>query len=282
MAEILSGKPVAAALCEKTREDALALKEKGIAPLLCIVRLGEDPSDLSYERGIEKRAGQVEVAIRKEVLSVDTDAETLIELLHRLSADDSVHGVLLFRPLPRHLRSRQAEIYDALCPQKDVDGMTDGSMAGVFMGKPLGFPPCTPAACMEMLDYYHIDPCSKDAVVVGRSPVVGKPLSMLLLNRNATVTVCHTRTADLPAEARRGQLLLACAGSAGLLGREHIAPGAVVLDVGVNWDAAQGKLVGDVRFDEAEEAAAITPVPGGVGAVTTAILLRHVVTAAMQ
>ena len=278
---ILSGKPVAQELCRQTLETAELLRQQGTVPTLCVVRLGEDPSDLAYERGICKRAEQVGVEVRRELLPADADADALIGLLHDLNADDGVHGVLLFRPLPKSLRGRQDEIFNALDPAKDVDGMTDGSAAGVFLGKPLGFAPCTPSACMELLRYYGIDPCGKRAVVIGRSPVVGKPLSMLLLNRHATVTVCHTRTRDLAEVARGAELLIACAGCAEMVTKEYIAPGAVVLDVGVNWNGE--KYVGDVRFDEAEPvASAITPVPGGVGAVTTALLLHNAVRAAQN
>lgn len=278
---ILSGKPVAQALCRRMHEDAQLLGQQGVTPTLCVVRLGEDPADLSYERGICNRAGQVGVEARKRVLPPDTEAAALIDVIHGLNMDREVHGVLLFRPLPAHLRDRQSEIFNALDPAKDVDGMTDGSAAGVFLGTATGFAPCTPSACMQVLDHYGIDPRGKRTVVIGRSPVVGKPLAMLLLARHATVTVCHTRTEDLAAEASRAELLIACAGSAGLIGADCIAPGAIVLDVGVNW--CDGKYVGDVRFEEAEPiAGAITPVPGGVGAVTTAMLLRNVVTAAMR
>ncbi len=276
---ILYGKPVAEALCQGIREDIESLS--GVTPTLCVVRLGEDPSDLAYERGICTRAGKVGVAVQKRLLRADADKQDVINALHALNADEGVHGVLLFRPLPKHLRQFQTEIFNALAPEKDVDGMTDGSAAGVFLGTGTGFAPCTPSACMQMLDHYGVDPAGKRTVVIGRSPVVGKPLAMLLLGRHATVTVCHTRTKDLNAEARRAELLIACAGSAGLVGAEAIAPGATVLDVGVNWQ--DGKYVGDVRFDEAEAVAgSVSPVPGGVGAVTTAMLLRHVVTAAMR
>ena len=278
---ILSGKPVAQALCQQTLADSELLRQQGIVPTLCVVRLGEDPSDLAYERGICKRAEQVGVAVRRELLPADADAETVIGLLHRLNADDAVHGVLLFRPLPKALRDHQDEIYNALDPAKDVDGMTDGSAAGVFLGKNLGFAPCTPSACMEMLRFYDIDPCGKRTVVIGRSPVVGKPLSMLLLSRHATVTICHTRTKNLAEVARGAELLIACAGSAEMVTKDFIAPGAIVLDVGVNWNGE--KYVGDVRFDDAASvASAITPVPGGVGAVTTALLLNHAVRAAQN
>ncbi len=276
---ILYGKPVAEALCQGIREDIESLS--GVTPTLCVVRLGEDPSDLAYERGICTRAGKVGVAVEKRLLSADASRQDVIDTLHALNAEDRIHGVLLFRPLPKHLRQFQTEIFNALAPEKDVDGMTDGSAAGVFLGTGTGFAPCTPSACMQMLDHYGVDPAGKRTVVIGRSPVVGKPLAMLLLGRHATVTVCHTRTKDLNAEARRAELLIACAGSAGLVGAEAIAPGATVLDVGVNWQ--DGKYVGDVRFDEAETVAgSVSPVPGGVGAVTTAMLLRHVVTAAMR
>ena len=217
--------------------------------------------------------------VRKELLPADADAEALIGLLHGLNLDHTVHGVLLFRPLPKAMCERQSEIFNALDPAKDVDGMTDGSAVGVFLGKNQGFAPCTPSACMELLRYYDIDSCGKRTVVIGRSPVVGKPLSMLLLNRHATVTICHTRTKDLAEVARSAELLIACAGSAEMVTKDYIAPGATVLDVGVNWNGE--KYVGDVRFDEAEAvASAITPVPGGVGAVTTAILLNNTVKAA--
>lgn len=280
MAQILSGKPVAAAVCEATAAKAEQLRAAGVIPTLCVVRLGEDPSDISYERGIMKRAASVGVEVRNEVLPSDTEADELKALLTALSADDKVHGVLLFRPLPKAIRAREGEIIAALDPRKDVDGMTDGSAAGVYLNKPLGYPPCTPRACIEILDYYGIDPRGKRAVVIGRSPVVGKPAAMLLLSRHATVTVCHTRTADLPAEARRAELLIAAAGSAEMVTGEYIAPDAVVLDVGVNWSEEKGRCVGDVLFEDAQHAAAVTPVPGGVGAVTTAILLRNVVAAA--
>ena len=276
---ILYGKPVAEALCQGIREDIESLP--GVVPTLCIVRLGEDPSDLAYERGICKRADSVGVAVQKRLLPADCTREALLAAIDQLNHDESVHGVLLFRPLPKHLRPCQAEIFNALAPAKDVDGMTDGSAAGVFLGKNLGFAPCTPSACMEMLRYYDIDPCGKRTVVIGRSPVVGKPLSMLLLNRHATVTICHTRTRDLAEVARSAELLIACAGSAEMVTKDFIAPGATVLDVGVNWNGE--KYVGDVRFEEAEPvASAVTPVPGGVGAVTTALLLSNVVRAAQN
>lgn len=282
MASILSGKPVAAAMCEKTILNVQALKESGIEPTLCVVRLGEDPSDLSYEKGIMKRAAQLGISVRSEVRSVDITAQELKELLAALSADASVHGVLLFRPLPRTIRALESDIISALDPRKDVDGMTFGSAAGIYLNKPYGYAPCTPSACLEILDFYGIDPCGKRTVVIGRSTVVGKPAAMLLLNRNATVTICHTRTVNLAQEAHNAEILVAAAGRAEMVTKDYISPDAVVLDVGVNWSETKGRYVGDVLWEEAQHAQAATPVPGGVGAVTTAILLRNVVDAAMK
>ena len=281
MAKQLLGKEVAGALCEQLRLRTLELQAQGIAPTLAIVRLGENPSDLSYERGVGKRAAEIGVTVRHHTLPEQTSREELAQLLLALNADATVHGVLLFRPLPKHLKPCEEELVALLDPDKDVDGMTDRSNAGVFMGKNLGFAPCTPEACVEILDFYGIDCTGKQAVVVGRSLVVGKPLAMLLLGKNATVTICHTRTSDLPAQARQADILIAAAGRPEMVGADWIKPGAVVLDVGINWSEERGKLVGDVAFQEAEPlASAITPVPGGVGAVTTPVLLRHVVQAA--
>ena len=187
----------------------------------------------------------------------------------------------MFRPLPKHLKADQDEICNRLDPRKDVDGMTDGSNAGVFMGKKLGFAPCTPAACMEILDHYGIDCTSKKAVVIGRSLVVGKPAAMMLMAKNATVTACHTKTVDTPAIAREADILISAAGVLKSLTKDYVRPGQVVIDVSINWDEAKGGIAGDAVYDEVEPIVeAITPVPGGVGAVTTSVLISHVVEAA--
>ena len=201
-------------------------------------------------------------------------------VIRRINEDGAIHGCLLFRPLPRHLD--EAAVCAALSPVKDVDGITSGSLASVFSGDGQGYPPCTAQACLELLDYYGFEPTGRRAVVVGRSLVIGRPAAMLLLNRNATVTLCHTRTADLAAECRRAELLIAAAGRAGIIGANCLSPGQVVIDVGINVDAA-GHLVGDVDFAAAEAVVgAVTPVPGGVGAVTTSVLARHVLDAAAK
>ena len=278
MAELWKGAPAAAALTEALIPRAQALRERGIVPTLAIVRVGERPEDLSYERGAMKRCEKVGIAVRQFLLTETSGQADLMEVIEEVNRDDSIHGCLLFRPLPRHMDEQAA--CAALAPEKDVDGITPGSLAAVFAGSGAGYPPCTAQACLELLDHYGYELKGKRAVVVGRSLVIGKPVSMLLLGRHATVTICHTRTADLPAECRRADVLIAAAGKAGVIGADCLSPGQVVIDVGINADG-DGNLVGDVDFAAAEPVAgAITPVPGGVGAVTTSVLARHVIEAA--
>lgn len=280
MAEHWKGAPVAQALTERLIVKANQLKVQGIVPTLAIVRVGERPEDLSYERGALKRCEKVGIRVRQFTLPEESSHGDLMAVIEQINADREIHGCLLFRPLPPQID--EAAICAALDPAKDVDGVTAGSLAAVFTGSGAGYPPCTAQACMEILDYYGCDLTGKRAVVVGRSLVVGKPLSMLLLGKNATVTLCHTRTADLAAECRRTEVLIAAAGRANMIGRDHLAPGQLVLDVGINVDE-NGNLVGDVDFAAADEiVGAVTPVPGGVGAVTTSVLAAHVLQAAEQ
>lgn len=278
MAEYWKGAPVAQAMTERLAVRADQLKGLGIVPTLAIVRVGERPEDLSYERGAVKRCEKVGIRVKQFTLPKESSHGDLLAVIQQINADREIHGCLLFRPLPPQMD--EAAICAALDPAKDVDGITAGSLAGVFTGSGVGYPPCTAQACMEILDYYGCDLAGKRAVVVGRSLVVGKPLAMLLLGKNATVTLCHTRTADLASECRRAEVLIAAAGHAKMIGRDYLAPGQLVLDVGINVDQ-EGNLVGDVDFAAAEElAAAVTPVPGGVGAVTTSVLADHVIQAA--
>lgn len=278
MAELWKGAPVAAALTERLIPRTRALMEKGVTPTLAIVRVGERPEDLSYERGALKRCEKVGIAVRQFLLTAASSQADLMEVIEEVNRDDSIHGCLLFRPLPKHMD--EAAACAALSPAKDVDGITAGSLAGVFSGSGEGYPPCTAQACLEILDHYGYALKGKRAVVVGRSLVIGKPVSMLLLGRHATVTICHTRTVDLAAECRRAEVLVAAAGKAGAVSAQCLAPGQVVLDVGINVDE-DGSLVGDVDFAAAEATVdAITPVPGGVGAVTTSVLASHVIEAA--
>ena len=280
MAKQLLGKEVAAALNEKIKADVAKLKEKGINPTLGIVRVGERPDDLSYERGATKRCDTLGVAVEKFLLPENVTQEELMATIDQVNKDDKIHGVLIFRPLPKHLD--EAAVIKALNPEKDVDGITDGSMVGVFAGTKQGFPPCTPQACMEILDHYGIDCTGKKAVVVGRSLVVGKPAAMMLIKKNATVTVCHTRTKDMPSVTREADIVIVAAGRAGVVDESYVAPGQIVIDVGINVNE-EGKLCGDVKHDTVEPVVdAITPVPGGVGAVTTSVLVGHVVEAAMR
>ena len=280
MAEHWKGAPVAQALTERLIVKANQLKVQGIVPTLAIVRVGERPEDLSYERGALKRCEKVGIRVRQFTLPEESSHGDLLAVIEQINADREIHGCLLFRPLPPQID--EAAICAALDPAKDVDGITAGSLAAVFTGSGAGYPPCTAQACMEILNYYGCDLTGKRAVVVGRSLVVGKPLSMLLLGKNATVTLCHTRTAGLAAECRRAEVLIAAAGRANMIGRDHLAPGQLVLDVGINVDE-NGNLVGDVDFAAADEiVGAVTPVPGGVGAVTTSVLAAHVLQAAEQ
>ncbi len=278
MSKILDGKVVAASLNEALQRDAEALRSKGVTPCLAIVRLGERPDDLSYERGATKRCASIGVEVRSYALPEDASQEALLATIAEINAAPDIHGCLLLQPLPRHMEEHV--IRQALSAQKDVDGITNTSLFSVVAGSGPGFPPCTPEACMQLLDFYNIDVSGKRAVVVGRSLVVGKPVAMMLLKRNATVTICHTKTKDMPALCREADILIVAAGQAGMVGRDFMAPGQVVIDVGINVNE-QGKLCGDVNFAEANGLVeAVSPVPGGVGAITTSVLVGQVLQAA--
>jgi len=280
MAKPLLGKEVTDALNETITKDAASLTAKGIKPALGIIRVGEREDDLSYERGAMKRCEALGVAVRRYLLPEDVTQKVLINTIREANQDPLIHGILLFRPLPEHLDEEAA--CQALRPEKDVDGITNGSMAGVFTGGNLGFPPCTAQACMEILKHYGIDCQGKKAVVIGRSLVVGKPAALMLLQRNATVTICHTKTQDMPAVCREAEILLVAAGKAGMVDAPYFAPGQIVIDVGIHVNE-EGRLCGDVRFEDADPVVeALTPVPGGVGTVTTSVLAGHVVEAAKR
>ena len=278
MATLLRGAEVVSALNEKIQADVTALKMRGVLPTLAILRVGEKPDDLAYERGAMKRAETVGVAIRQIVLPETVSQEALLSEIAQINADNTIHGCLMLRPLPKHIDD--SIVREALLPEKDIDGITEGSLAGVFAGTKRGFPPCTAQACMEMLAHYNIDPAGKNAVVIGRSLVIGKPVAMMLLQQNATVTICHTRTKDMPSVTKRAEILIVAAGKPGVIGAEYVSAGQTVLDVGINF-TSEGKMVGDVDFSAVEPiVGAITPVPGGVGTVTTSVLMAHVVEAA--
>ena len=287
MAKQLLGKEVNEALVAALQTRTAALKEKGITPTLGIIRLGENPSDLSYEKGATKRAEEVGVAVKNYILPETATKEEVLKVIDEVNADASVHGVLMFRPLPKHLKNDQDEICNRLAPCKDVDSMTHMSNAGVFEGQDLGYAPCTPAACMEILDHYGIDCKGKNAVVIGRSLVVGKPAAMMLMAKNATVTICHTKTVNTAEICKGADIIVTAAGVLGSLTKDFVREGQIVIDVSMNWNPekitskGKGGMSGDCVFDEVEPiVGAITPVPGGVGAVTTSVLMKHVVEAA--
>lgn len=280
MARQLLGKEVTAVLNEKIKKNAEELKKNGILPKLAFVRVGERPDDLSYERGAAKRCETLGVSYEKYVLDADCTQEELLNVIEDLNQDEMVHGILMFRPLPGHLK--EEEIVAAMDPAKDVDGITSGSMAGVFMGTEQGFAPCTAQACMEILDHYDIDCTGKKAVVIGRSLVVGKPAAMMLLQKNATVTICHTRTENMPEVVKEADIVVVAAGKPGIIDGSYFSEGQIILDVGIHVNE-EGKLCGDVLYEAAEPVVdSITPVPGGVGSVTTSVLVGHVVEAAMR
>ena len=287
MAKRLLGKEVNEALVAALQTRTAALREKGVVPTLGIIRLGENPSDLSYEKGATKRAEEVGVAVKNYILPEDASKADVLAVIDEVNADASVHGVLMFRPLPKHLKGDLDEICNRLDPKKDVDSMTHMSNAGVFEGQDLGYAPCTPAACMEILDHYGIDCKGKNAVVIGRSLVVGKPAAMMLMAKNATVTMCHTKTVNTAEICKNADIIISAAGVLNSLTADYVRPGQVVIDVSMNWNPekittkGKGGMSGDCVFDEVEPIVeAITPVPGGVGAVTTTVLMKHVVEAA--
>ncbi len=274
----LRGMPVVKALAEKFCEEIEALAADGIIPRLAVVRVGDRQDDVAYEKGILKRFGDVKALADIIVLPADVSKEKLEETITNLNHNTEVHGILVFRPLPAHLSEERLK--SLIAQEKDVDCMGIVNTSYVFAGNRNGFPPCTPQAVIEMLDYYGIELAGKKVTIVGRSLVVGKPLSMLMLGKNATVTICHTKTADLAQECRNADILIACAGVAKMINADFVHSNQVVIDVGINM--LDGKLCGDVDYEAvADKVEAITPVPGGVGTVTTSVLLKHTIKSAM-
>ena len=273
--EELRGAPVARAIMDKTAGEITRLAQAGIMPKLAVFRVGSREDDIAYERSIIKRFSAAGAAAEVMALSEDATQEELEAAVRRAADDESVHGILVFSPLPKKFNAGRIRM---LIPaEKDVDGMTDASLAGVFRGDKNAFAPCTAQAVVEILRYYGMENLAgKRVTVVGRSTVVGKPLAMLLLGMNATVTVCHTKTADTAAECRRADVVIACAGQARMVTDEYMSAGQIIIDVGINADG--DGICGDVDYAAAQSiVAAATPVPGGVGAVTTAVLLSHTV-----
>ena len=278
MAELLKGAAPAAAITEDLIVRTRRLNEQGIIPCLAILRVGERVDDLSYERAALKRAEEIGLRTVCVTLPASCTQSELLSAIEGINRDSSVHGCLMFRPLPSHLDELAA--CEALLPEKDIDGSTPRSQAAVFSGKGRGFAPCTAQACMELLDHYGVSLRGKNVVVIGRSTVIGKPVSMLLQNRDATVTMCHSRTTDVAGLCRKADILVVAAGKAGIVDHRFVHPEQIIVDVGVNA-APGGGICGDVQFDAvASIVRAISPVPGGVGSVTTAVLCKHVLEAA--
>ena len=281
MAELLKGKPVADALDAGTAQKVEELKNKGIQPTLAILRVGEKDDDISYERGATKKCAKVGINVRSVVLDAEVSYEKFYETLDELNKDSEVHGILMLRPVPKYLDNEKARNY--INPQKDIDGCTDGSLAGVFTNKAVGFAPCTAQAVIETLKYYDIDVTGKNVAVLGRSLVVGKPLALLLMNANATVTVCHTKTKDEVSVTRNADIIVSCIGHMEHVTADFVREGQIVLDVGIAYNAEKQKLCGDVLFEEVEPLVEkISPVPGGIGSVTTSVLVKHVAEAALK
>ena len=274
MKELL-GKPVADSIVESLAPEVADLKAKGKVPTLAVIRVGAREDDLAYERGLTKRFESAECAVKKIELPEDVTQEMLDAAVASADADPAVDGILMFRPLPKTLTDKN--VLNTISAVKDVDGMGKANMADIFSGAGEGHAPCTAQAVIEMLKFHGIEMKGKKVTVVGRSLVIGKPVAMLLLKENATVKVCHTKTEDLKAECQWAEIVVACAGVAKMLNADYFRAGQTVIDVGMNVDE-EGKLCGDVDFASVSEIVdAITPVPRGVGSVTTSVLLRAVV-----
>ncbi len=276
-AKLLTGKDVAQKLDQDIQKDVQELKTKGVNPALRIMIVGDAADSVTYANSAKKMAEKNGIACVIEQLPAATTQDEFLKILGDRNADRSIHGIIVMRPFPKQIR--EDVVKHILAPEKDVDCFNPVNAGKIMAGDMTGFPPATPQAVMEILRFYQIPMSGKEAVVIGRSMVVGKPMSMLLLGENATVTVCHSKTHDLPGVCRRADILVAAIGKAKMISKEYIKNGATVMDVGINVEG--DKLFGDVDTEPAKEVAgAITPVPGGVGTVTTRVLLKHVVKAA--
>jgi len=271
----LGGKEVADKIVEDLKIKVEELKGKGISPKLAILRVGARDDDLAYERGVLKRFESADVEVEVTAVDAGISQEELDKTFDGINNDPKVHGILVFRPLPKGLSDEHMR--RTIDPGKDSDFMDIRNMENVLAGVPDCAAPCTAEAVMALIKHYNIETKGRKVTVVGRSLVIGKPVALLLTTANATVTVCHTKTADIEAECRNADIIIACCGVAKMITDKFVKPGQTVIDVGMNVDE-EGRLCGDVDYEKvAETAAAVTPVPGGVGSITTAILLRHVV-----
>lgn len=276
-AKLLRGKKVADYLTDKVIEDVENLKKEGVIPTLAMVRVGNKEDDIAYQRAAVNRCVKCGIETMLIEVGEETIEEEYVQILKDLNTDDSVHGILCFRPLPNHISEEVVEQY--INHNKDVDCFSPINIGKLMYGDENAYPPCTPKAVVDILDYYGIDLAGKKVAIVGRSLVVGKPLSLLVLNRNATVTICHSKTENLRDITQNSDIVISCMGRAKFLDDTYISEGSTVIDVGINFDE-NGKMCGDVDFDAViNKVKYITPVPGGVGTVTTSVLVTHLVKA---
>lgn len=273
----LAGKPVVETLRENIIARVSTLNEKQVTPTLLLIRVGEREDDIFYERSILKNCGLLGIECQVRELPVDVSMEELTQVFHEENHNPNIHGIMIFRPLPEHLDPEA--IRNLIDPAKDIDCMSPVNLEKVFEGNSNGFAPCTPKAVVELLKHYEIPLNGTNVAIAGRSLVVGKPLAMLLLDEHATVTICHSRTKDMPSVTGKADVVVAAIGKAKFMTEEYFSEGQIVVDVGIN-DDGNGKIVGDVDYDPVfEKVKAITPATGGIGLITTTILLNHVVQA---
>ncbi len=278
MSKLISGKEVSAFVKDNVKAEVAKLKEKGITVSLAVILVGEDPASKIYVNNKKKACEDLGINSLEYLLPEDTKTEELLELINTLNNEKSVNGILCQLPLPKDIDEKT--VINSISPKKDVDAFHPTNVGRIMIGN-YDFVPCTPAGIMEMLAYYNIDPAGKSCVVIGRSNIVGKPMSMLLLHKNGTVTTCHSRTNDLKSITKTADILVAAVGKAKFVTEDMVKDGAVVIDVGMNRD--NGKLCGDVDFDNvSKKASYITPVPGGVGPMTIAMLMKNTLTAAKR
>ncbi|HBC96874.1 MAG TPA: bifunctional 5,10-methylene-tetrahydrofolate dehydrogenase/5,10-methylene-tetrahydrofolate cyclohydrolase [Clostridium sp.] len=277
MGQIIKGKPVADAISQTLTKEVENLKVKGITPKLTLVRVGANGSDLAYERGALKRCSKIGIEAAVKELPEDVTQDRFVDELKKINEDKSVNGVMVFRPFPGQLDENVIKYI--IAPEKDVDCFSPVNVAKVMEKDKTGFAPCTPSAVIEILKHYKIPVQGKRAVIIGRSMIVGKPMAMLLLNKNATVTICHSKTVDMPKICSEADILVVAIGRAKMIDSKYVKDGAVVVDVGINIDE-NGRICGDVNTEDCQpKTSMITPVPAGVGSVTSSILAQHIVKA---
>lgn len=276
---ILSGIEVSNAICEALRWEIQNLREQDIIPKLVILRVGASQDDISYERSAKKKLESLGILVDSVVMPEEVLQDDVLEKIEQCNRDTMVHGILLFFPLPKHLDGEK--IRNHILPSKDIDGMSDISLAKVFTGSQGGFAPCTAQAVMEILEYYQIEVMGKNVVILGRSTVIGRPVAMLLLTKNATPILCHSKTKDIAKLCREADIIISAVGQAKFVKKEMVGEKSIIIDVGINF--LDGKLVGDVDFLEvSSRVQAISPVPRGVGSITTSVLAKHLVESAKR